>query len=78
MSAARPNAEDGEFMPDYMYLLESRLSAEQRTALFRMQELAIASEHNIYLVGGAVRDTLMNLPATDFDIEVYGLAPDAL
>jgi tRNA nucleotidyltransferase (CCA-adding enzyme) len=30
------------------------------------------------IVGGAVRDTLMNLPATDFDIEVYGLAPDAL
>ncbi|MGI8856758.1 MAG: CCA tRNA nucleotidyltransferase [Thermomicrobiales bacterium] len=30
------------------------------------------------VVGGAVRDTLMNLPATDFDIEVYSLAPDAL
>lgn len=30
------------------------------------------------VVGGAVRDTLMNLPATDFDIEVYGLAADAL
>jgi tRNA nucleotidyltransferase (CCA-adding enzyme) len=30
------------------------------------------------VVGGAVRDWLMNLAATDFDIEVYGLAPDTL
>ena len=42
-------------MPDYMYQLESRLSAEQRAALLRIQELAVAGESNLYLVGGAVR-----------------------
>ena len=27
-------------MPDYMFMLESRLSAEQRAAMMRVQELA--------------------------------------
>jgi tRNA nucleotidyltransferase (CCA-adding enzyme) len=31
-----------------------------------------------YLVGGAVRDALLGLPITDFDVEVYGLAPERL
>jgi tRNA nucleotidyltransferase (CCA-adding enzyme) len=30
------------------------------------------------LVGGAVRDALLGLPVSDFDVEVYGLAADAL
>ena len=30
------------------------------------------------LVGGAVRDMLLGLPAKDADIEVFGIAPDAL
>ena len=31
-----------------------------------------------YLVGGAVRDALLGLPLADFDVEVYGLAPERL
>jgi tRNA nucleotidyltransferase (CCA-adding enzyme) len=31
-----------------------------------------------YVVGGAVRDALLGLPVTDFDLEVYGLAPALL
>lgn len=31
-----------------------------------------------YLVGGAVRDALLGLPVTDFDLEVYGLSPALL
>ncbi len=31
-----------------------------------------------YLVGGAVRDAILGLPVKDFDVEVYGLAPDRL
>lgn len=31
-----------------------------------------------FVVGGAVRDALRGLPVTDFDVEVFGLAPDAL
>ena len=39
-------------MPDYMYLLESRLSPEQRAAMERVQELARSQELNIYLTAG--------------------------
>ena len=45
-------------MPDYMFLLESRLSPEQRAVLERVQELARSQEMNIYLTGGAVRDLI--------------------
>lgn len=31
-----------------------------------------------FVVGGAVRDALRGLPVTDFDVEVFGLAPEAL
>jgi tRNA nucleotidyltransferase/poly(A) polymerase len=54
-------------MPDYMFLLESRLSAEQRAALLRMQELAVATESNLYLTGGAVRDLISGMPIRDLD-----------
>ena len=64
--------EDGKRMPDYMYQLESRLSAEQRAALVRIQELALASESNLYLVGGAVRDMISGMPIRDLDFTVEG------
>ena len=59
-------------MPDYMYLLESRLSPEQRAALERVQELARAQELNIYLTGGAVRDLISGQPIRDLDFTVEG------
>src|SRR5579862_5856042 len=59
-------------MPDYMYQLESRLSAEQRAALVRIQELAVAGESNLYLVGGAVRDLISGMPIRDLDFTVEG------
>jgi tRNA nucleotidyltransferase (CCA-adding enzyme) len=31
-----------------------------------------------YVVGGAVRDAILGLPVKDFDVEVFGLAPDRL
>ena len=54
-------------MPDYMFLLESRLSAEQRAAVLKVQELAIATESNLYLTGGAVRDLISGMPIRDLD-----------
>jgi tRNA nucleotidyltransferase (CCA-adding enzyme) len=54
-------------MPDYMFLLESRLSAEQRAAVLRMQELAVVTESNLYLTGGAVRDLISGMPIRDLD-----------
>src|SRR5258708_24588594 len=59
-------------MPDYMYLLESRLSAEQRDAVVRIQELAAAAESNLYLVGGAVRDLTSGMPIRDLDFTIEG------
>ncbi len=59
-------------MPDYMYLLESRLSPEQRAVMERVQELARAQEVNIYLTGGAVRDLISGMPIRDLDFTVEG------
>jgi tRNA nucleotidyltransferase (CCA-adding enzyme) len=59
-------------MPDYMYLLESRLSPEQRAALERVQELARAQDFNIYLTGGAVRDLISGQPIRDLDFTLEG------
>jgi tRNA nucleotidyltransferase/poly(A) polymerase len=59
-------------MPDYMYMLESRLSTEQRAAVLRLQELATTLEANLYLVGGAVRDLISGVPIRDLDFVVEG------
>jgi tRNA nucleotidyltransferase (CCA-adding enzyme) len=59
-------------MPDYIFLLESRLSPEQRAVLERVQELARALELNIYLTGGAVRDLISGQPIRDMDFTVEG------
>ena len=59
-------------MPDYMFLLESRLSPEQRAVIERAQELARSQELNIYLTGGAVRDLISGQPIRDLDFTVEG------
>jgi tRNA nucleotidyltransferase (CCA-adding enzyme) len=59
-------------MPDYIYLLESRLSPEQRAVLERVQELSRSQDLNIYLGGGAVRDLISGQPIRDLDFTVEG------
>ncbi len=59
-------------MPDYMFLLESRLSPEQHAAMMRVQELAQARGANVYLTGGAVRDLISGMPIRDLDFTVEG------
>src|ERR1700688_739410 len=59
-------------MPDYMYMLESRLSAEQRAAMLRVQKLAAETGLNVYLTGGAVRDLISGMPISDLDFTVEG------
>src|SRR5208282_5353296 len=61
-----------ELMPDYMYLLESRLSPEQRAALERVQELSRSQDINVYLTGGAIRDLICGQPIRDLDFTVEG------
>ena len=59
-------------MPDYMFLLESRLSPEQRAVVLRMQELAAEAVANVYLVGGAIRDLICGSPIRDLDFTIEG------
>jgi tRNA nucleotidyltransferase/poly(A) polymerase len=59
-------------MPDYMFMLESRLSAEQRAAMMRVQELAEDVGANVYLTGGAVRDLISGMFIRDLDFTVEG------
>src|SRR3972149_6282765 len=49
-------------MPDYIFMLESRLSPEQLKALNRVQQAAQDAGMNVYLVGGAVRDLMTGSP----------------
>src|SRR5256885_6647019 len=59
-------------MPDYMFLLESRLLPEQRAALLRVQELSAAMGFNVYLTGGTVRDLITGASLRDLDFTVEG------
>jgi tRNA nucleotidyltransferase (CCA-adding enzyme) len=59
-------------MPDYMFLLESRLLPEQRAAMLRVQELSAAMGFNIYLTGGTVRDLITGATLRDLDFTVEG------
>src|SRR4051812_44883173 len=59
-------------MPDYMFMLESRLSAEQRAAMMRVQELSVETGLNVYLTGGAVRDLISGMSIRDLDFTVEG------
>jgi tRNA nucleotidyltransferase/poly(A) polymerase len=55
-----------------MFLLESRLSPEQRAAMLRVQELAAAMGFNVYLTGGTVRDLITGATLRDLDFTVEG------
>jgi len=59
-------------MPDYMFLLESRLLPEQRATMMRVQELSAALSFNVYLTGGTVRDLITGASLRDLDFTVEG------
>src|SRR5580658_2123846 len=61
-------------MPDYIYLLENRLSPEQQSALRRVSEAARAHQMTVFLTGGAVRDFTSGSPVRDLDVSVQGNA----
>src|SRR6478672_6294797 len=67
-----PARSRGREMPDYMFLLESRLLPEQRAALLRVQELSAALGYNVYLTGGTVRDLITGASLRDLDFTVEG------
>jgi tRNA nucleotidyltransferase/poly(A) polymerase len=61
-------------MADYIYLLQTRLTPAQQTALQHVREAARTRAYTVFLVGGAVRDLTTGAPIRDLDIVVQGNA----
>jgi tRNA nucleotidyltransferase (CCA-adding enzyme) len=57
-------------MSDYMFMLESHLSAEQFRVVAEMQKIAAAAGASLFLTGGALRDMLGGFPVRDLDFTV--------
>ena len=61
-------------MADYVYLLENRLSADQRNALRHLRDAARDAEMILFLTGDAVRDLTSGHAVRDLEVAVYGNA----
>jgi tRNA nucleotidyltransferase/poly(A) polymerase len=61
-------------MPDYIYLLEKRLSADQRNALRYLRDAAREAEMILFLTGDAVRDLTSGHAVRDLEVAVHGNA----
>ncbi len=61
-------------MSDYMFMLESHLTAEQSKALAVVRNAAETAGLNLFLTGGAMRDMMGGFPIRDLDFTVEGTA----
>jgi tRNA nucleotidyltransferase/poly(A) polymerase len=61
-------------MPDYIYLLENRLSAGQRSALLALREAAREAGMILFLTGDAVRDLTSGHAVRELEVAVHGNA----
>src|SRR5580658_5322764 len=61
-------------MPDYIYLLENRLSADQQYALRQLREAAREAEMILFLTGDAVRDLTSGHAVRELEVSVHGNA----
>jgi tRNA nucleotidyltransferase/poly(A) polymerase len=61
-------------MADYIYLLQTRLTPAQQTALQHVRDAAKSRAMTVFLVGGAVRDLTSGAPIRDLDFAVQGNA----
>jgi tRNA nucleotidyltransferase/poly(A) polymerase len=61
-------------MPDYIYLLENRLSADQRHALSQLREAARQAGTILFLTGDAVRDLTSGQAVRELEVAVHGNA----
>lgn len=59
-------------MPDYIYLLQNRLSAAQRNAVEQVRQASREAGLTVFLAGGAVRDLTSGFPVRDLDFTVQG------
>ncbi len=61
-------------MPDYIYLLENRLSADQRHALHQLREAARNAATILFLTGDAVRDLTSGHAVRELEVAIHGNA----
>ncbi|MGD0800975.1 MAG: CCA tRNA nucleotidyltransferase [Terracidiphilus sp.] len=61
-------------MPDYIYLLENRLSADQQSALHHLREVAREAGTILFLTGDAVRDLTSGHAVRSLEVVVHGNA----
>lgn len=61
-------------MPDFVYLLENRLSADQRNALTQLRAAARDAENILFLTGDAVRDLTSGHAVRELEVAVHGNA----
>jgi len=61
-------------MSDYMFMLESHLSADQSRVVSEVQAVAAHANTSLFLTGGAMRDMLGGFPIADIDFTVEGNA----
>src|SRR6516225_7932106 len=61
-------------MPDYIYLLENRLSPDQRNALKHLRDAARDAEMILFLTGDAVRDLTSGHAVHELEVVVHGNA----
>ncbi len=62
-------------MSDYMFMLESHLTADQGRVATEVQAKAADQGLNLFLSGGAMRDMLGGFPIRDLDFTVEGNGP---
>lgn len=65
-----------QFLKGYSIInkINNHIDVETKIIIDRL----IAREAKVYLVGGAIRDYLLNYPINDFDLEVYNIDFDSL
>jgi tRNA nucleotidyltransferase (CCA-adding enzyme) len=61
-------------MPDYIYLLENRLTTDQRHALLQLRNVARDAGLILFLTGDAVRDLTSGHAVRDIEVAVHGNA----
>lgn len=61
-------------MPDYIYLLENRLSADQRNALAQLRTAAREAGTILFLTGDAVRDLTSGHAVRELEVAIHGNA----
>ncbi|HWA93959.1 MAG TPA: hypothetical protein VG844_05105 [Terracidiphilus sp.] len=61
-------------MPDYVYLLENRLSLDQQNALRHIREVVREAGSIVFLTGGTVRDLTSGHSVRELEVAVHGNA----